>query len=233
VNSYELDADTYVNALAARGHRRISAAERMRLLDELERSALTLKAFAAQNGINYYTLVGWRQARRKQSGLERCHDHADCDHGTNDRADYDHDPNGSSSGGLAADDNADCDHGKNDRTDCDHGTNDRAADELVAVDQNVRLKPAVAATASLTPAKPTRFHEVQLDEPPQPLADKPLPPPARDLSQATQPPLGIARPATPSRNPAPTPLEVTLRGGAVVRSADVAQLAELLQLLGN
>ncbi len=39
--------------------------------------------------------------------------------------------------------------------------------------------------------------------------------------------------ARPEQSPVPAPLEVTLRGGAVVRGVDMAQLAKLLQLLGN
>jgi hypothetical protein len=208
VNSYELEADTCVNSLVTRGHRRVSDAERTRLLCELDGSALTLKAFAAQNGINYYTLVGWRQARRKQSELEQ-HDSI---------ADY------------------------------DHGTKVRVADKLVADgladDQNVRLKPAVRAPA-MQSTEPLHFNEVCLSEAPPPstctrattpallqalpkraVAVLPMPEPIK--TDATRRP-----PQTMATTKSPTPLEVTLRGGAVVRSADLKQLAELLQLLGN
>jgi hypothetical protein len=225
VNSYELEADACVNALAVRGHRRVSSVERARLLCELEGSALTLKAFAAQNGINYYTLVGWRQARRKQSGLAQCQD-------------------------IAAGDHADCD-----LADCgDHDTKVRVADKRVADrlagDQNARLKPAVRATA-MQSTEPLHFNEVCLSDaqppststrattpallqvlPKSAVAVLPMPELIKTGATRHPPQTTSSTTNTTTTNP-PTPIEVTLRGGAVVRSADVAQLAELLQLLGN
>lgn len=181
MKSDEVEADIYLNARDTRGQRRVGAAERVRLLEELEGSAFTVKDFAEQKGINYYTLIGWRQAWRKQSGLERCDD--------------------SAAGDLADRDHADCgDHCTNDRGSGEFVTGER----VVADDPDDHLKPAMAATG-LQSTKPLHFTEVCLRE--------------------------ASPPSTGTR--ATTPLEVTLRGGAVVRTADMTQLAELLQLLGN
>ncbi|KAF0093273.1 MAG: hypothetical protein E1N59_2965 [Puniceicoccaceae bacterium 5H] len=50
-----------------RGRRRVGAAERERLLAELGQSGLTLRAFAAREGLNYHTLLGWRARSSRAS----------------------------------------------------------------------------------------------------------------------------------------------------------------------
>lgn len=52
-----------------RGRRRVGVAERERLLAELAQSGLTLRAFAAREGLNYHTLLGWR-ARSSRAGRD-------------------------------------------------------------------------------------------------------------------------------------------------------------------
>ncbi|MFA5258290.1 MAG: hypothetical protein WC360_09070, partial [Opitutales bacterium] len=60
-----------------------------------------------------------------------------------------------------------------------------------------------------------------------------LPMPEPNKSDVAQRPLRATATTSSTATPhSPAPLEVTLRGGAVVRSADLKQLAELLQLLG-
>ncbi len=131
-----------------RGHRRVSAAERARILEELDGSSLTLGDFAAQRGLNYSTLVSWRQAKRRAESL--------------------------------------------------------------ATEANLES----LATAGGAAKEGLRFTEICLRGEPETME------PARVEAKLVQ-------------SPVLAPLEVTLRGGAVVRGVDMAQLAKLLQLLGN
>jgi transposase-like protein len=148
VNRPEGETNNILITRPTRGHRRVSAAERARILEELDRSSLTLGDFAAQRGLKYSTLVSWRQAKRRAESL--------------------------------------------------------------AAEAN----PGSLATAGQSAKEGLRFTEVCLREQPETLE------PARVD-------------ARPFPSPFLAPLEVTLRGGAVVRGADMAQLAKLLQLLGN
>lgn len=148
MNSPETETNNVLATKPKRGHRRVSAAERARILEELDRSSLTLGDFAAQRGINYSTLVGWRQTQRRASGV--------------------------------------------------------VAEAKLESD----VQADITAKAGL------RFTEICLRGEPETLE------PARIE-------------AKPFQSQVLAPLEVTLKGGAVVRGADLKQLAELLQLLGN
>ncbi len=109
---------------------------------------MTLGDFAAQRGLNYSTLVSWRQAKRRAESL--------------------------------------------------------------AAEANLES----LTTAGGVSKEGLRFTEVCLLEAPE-----------------TMEPARVE--AKPAQSPVHAPLEVTLRGGAVVRGVDMAQLAKLLQLLGN
>lgn len=52
----------------SRGRRRLPKAERERLARESFCSALSVRAFARQEGVNYHTLVLWRQQWRQSGG---------------------------------------------------------------------------------------------------------------------------------------------------------------------
>jgi transposase-like protein len=159
VKSYEEESQSSEYIRKADRRRCISVEERLRLLEELEGSPLTLKAFAELHGINYSTLAGWRHAQRRDAGL--------------------------------------------------------LPSAAIGREAKATLLEAVKILPSAEDAKGSqRFTEVCLRGEPEPLA----------LTRQE---------ANPLRNPASAPLEVTLRGGAVVRLVDLKQLAELLQLLGN
>jgi hypothetical protein len=58
-----------------RGRRRIGRVERQRYLEEFDRSGLTQRAFAKQEGLNYYTFISWLHGRRReQAGESTCGD---------------------------------------------------------------------------------------------------------------------------------------------------------------
>jgi hypothetical protein len=69
VNSPEAELNGTTTAMRARRHSRVRPGERARILEKLKRSALTLADFEARRSINYSTLVGWRQAQRRDAGL--------------------------------------------------------------------------------------------------------------------------------------------------------------------
>jgi transposase-like protein len=148
VNRPEGETNNILITRPSRGRHRVSAAERARILEELDGSSLTLSDFAAQRGLKYSTLVSWCQAKRRAEGL--------------------------------------------------------------AAEAN----PGAPATVGQSEKEGLRFTEVCL------LGKSETMEPARVEARLVQ-------------SPVPAPLEVTLRGGAVVRGVDMAQLAKLLQLLGN
>ena len=52
----------------SRGRKTIDAARREQLLAAFEKSGLSQRAFARREGINFHTLVGWRQRYRGAGG---------------------------------------------------------------------------------------------------------------------------------------------------------------------
>jgi hypothetical protein len=54
-----------------RGRVRVSAQRREALLEQFDKSGMTGKRFAAWAGINYQTLCGWLQRRRKAAASQR------------------------------------------------------------------------------------------------------------------------------------------------------------------
>jgi hypothetical protein len=55
----------------ARGRVRVSAQRREALLAQYDKSGMTGKRFAAWAGMNYQTLCGWLQRRRKAVAIQR------------------------------------------------------------------------------------------------------------------------------------------------------------------
>lgn len=61
--------DPRIQATDARGRVRVTSERRTELLDEFDRSGMTMRRFAEWSGVNYQTLMGWIARRRKVAKL--------------------------------------------------------------------------------------------------------------------------------------------------------------------